>query len=72
MYPKYYYYTIVCNFFFPHFSIRIFPSAFQRPSASAIRIRHPQVSDPRFTDTRTEEGRRRQTLMCDKCENNFV
>ena len=66
MYPKYYYYTIVCNFFFPHFSIRIFPSA------SPIRIRHPQVSGPRFTDTRTEEGRRRQTLMCDKCDNNFV
>ena len=26
IYPKYYYYTIGCNFF-PHFSIRIFPSA---------------------------------------------
>ena len=26
IYPEYYYYTIVCNFFFPHFSIRIFPS----------------------------------------------
>ena len=32
-------------FFYPHFSIRIFPSA------SATRIRHPQVSGPRFTDT---------------------
>ena len=36
IYPKYYYYIIVCNFFFPHFSTR---------------IRHPQVSGPRFTDT---------------------
>ena len=27
IYPKYYYYIIVCNFFVPHFSIRIFPSA---------------------------------------------
>ena len=34
------------QFFFSHFSIRIFPLA------SAIRIRHPHVSGPRFTDTR--------------------
>ena len=37
-------------FFYPHFSIRIFPSA------STLRIRHPQVSGPRFTDTRRYTG----------------
>ena len=53
---------IVC-LFYPHFSfffllptffvIRIFfPSAFFYPHFP-IRIRHPQVSGPRFTDTRT-------------------
>ena len=37
MYPKYYYYTIVCKFSFLHFSIRIFPSVSASASASFIR-----------------------------------
>ena len=37
-------------FFHPPFNIRIFLSAFYYPHFF-IRIRHPQVSGPRFTDT---------------------
>ena len=42
-------------FFHPPFNIRIFLSAFYYPHFF-IRIRHPQVSGPRFTDTHCRRG----------------